>query len=538
MNTSANAADVVASHSLVLAALFVWMTGFQTMFSRRLWPALTGEPAVRVSFATVLRTQALLGSTALVVLPLAGASVAGFPWAMAFYYSAAAFPYSAGDVTTRTVMRYASRQASTWTFACALELSLASVVAVVVFVNVFILLVAGPILLRTLTGQETSFSQNAQGMFNSTLLAASVMGTWLMVDPLLRALFVIRCFRIDAIRTGVDLKAALLVLLLVFVPVQAGVCGAGASPAADASSACAVLSECVSGWIGRAGRPPQARAPAPPESTPYIPGYWRAQVGNSRAGFQPANVQPISAQQLDRTIRQVTRRPEFVWRQPRVSKPGSDNAFLAFTEDAVGLVRTWVERVAGWLGEMVRAVLKWVLGDQSDEDLAGSGKGRASAWAGPLLYILCAIAAGAGIFLLLRVRLRRPGQSDTAAALEQQLIDLTKEDVTPDQAPEDEWLSMAARFLEAGDLKPATRALYLAVLAGLGRNGLITIHRAKSNLDYRRELARRARGNDEMLERFGGVVNTFERTWYGGHAISGEAFEGFRAAALAVRAHA
>ncbi len=39
----------------------------------------------------------------------------------------------------------------------------------------------------------------------------------------------------------------------------AAVCGAGASPAADASSACSVLSECVFGRTRRAGRPPQAR---------------------------------------------------------------------------------------------------------------------------------------------------------------------------------------------------------------------------------------------------------------------------------------
>jgi hypothetical protein len=94
---------------------------------------------------------------------------------------------------------------------------------------------------------------------------------------------------------------------------------------------------------------------------------------------------------------------------------------------------------------------------------------------------------------------------------------------------------MAARLLEAGDLRLATRALYLAVLASLGDSGLITIHRARSNLDYQRELARRARGNTGMLQTFRGLVAVFERTWYGDHAMSRDAFDRFRNDAVEMR---
>ncbi len=38
-----------------------------------------------------------------------------------------------------------------------------------------------------------------------------------------------------------------------------GVCGAGAPPAADASSACSVFAERILRQTRRAGRPPQAR---------------------------------------------------------------------------------------------------------------------------------------------------------------------------------------------------------------------------------------------------------------------------------------
>jgi hypothetical protein len=114
-------------------------------------------------------------------------------------------------------------------------------------------------------------------------------------------------------------------------------------------------------------------------------------------------------------------------------------------------------------------------------------------------------------------------------------VDLTG-DVSPDQAPEDEWLALAARLLEAGDLRLATRALYLAVLASLGESGLITIHRARSNLDYQRELGRRARDNTNLLSAFRELVATFERTWYGEHRMSRDAFDRLRAGALEMRA--
>jgi hypothetical protein len=179
--------------------------------------------------------------------------------------------------------------------------------------------------------------------------------------------------------------------------------------------------------------------------------------------------------------------------------------------------------------------LRWLLNQKQDEPAEGPG-GHDVPFAAPALYILMAITAGTAIALLMRLRIRRR-RNDVAspASSATEALDLTS-DVSPDQAPEDEWLAMAARLLEAGDLRLATRALYLAVLASLGESGLITIHRARSNLDYQRELARRARGNANLLSAFRELVATFERTWYGEHLMSRDAFDRFRAGALEMRA--
>jgi hypothetical protein len=487
MTSSANAAELLPAHALVLALLFLWMVASQAVFASRLWPLLSGGARSRPGLAA----QAAIGSTALLMLPLAALSVIGFPWTAAFYYSATA----SEEADAAGIFRYASRQASTWSFSSVLDLAIASLLGLVVFVNVLVMLIAGPIIFRTITGEETVFTTNTNGMFNSTLFTAAVVITWLLMDPLLRAVFVIRCFRVDSIRTGVDLRATLarcaqvaLVLAVFIVPMRSGA-SLQAKPLVDT----------------------------------------RGSVTTGSLSVEP--------QKLDRSIHEVTRRPEFLWQEPRqVEAAPPSNAFLRFTQDAVRFIGDTVHHVLDWVGGVIRAILRWLMGNQQNESPDGPG-GRDVPLAAPVLYVLMAATAGAAIALLMRLRIQRRRKAQavpTTPATE--VVDLANEDVSPDQAPEDAWLAMAARLLEAGDLRLATRALYLAVLASLGDGGLITIHRARSNLDYQRELARRARGSTGLLETFRGLVAVFERTWYGEHAISRDAYDRFQTGALEMRA--
>ena len=473
MTGSANAGDVLSAHALALALLFLWMTANQARFARRLRPLLDGATPKQPAIAP----QIVVGGTSLLMLPLAALSILGFPWMAAFYYSA-----SASDAPdTRGVYRYASRQASTWSFSGVNDFLMSLLLGLVVFMNVFVLLASGPVLFRTFTGEESVFTRNPSGMMNGTLFTAAVVITWLLLDPLLRAMFVIRCFRVDAIRSGVDLSAAIrrgagvLALLLALL-----------APTMKAASVKAA----------------------------------------------PQSVDPPK---LDRSIREVTHRPEFQWQEPRAVETGApSNAFVRFTQDAVRFVGGIVYEVFDWLDSIVRAIVRWLSGQQQELPPDGAGR-RGLRYAAPILYVLIALAAGAVVALLLRIRRERRKTQAVPTVAAPEVLDLASEHVAPDQAPEGEWLAMAARLLDAGNLRLAMRALYLAVLASLGAAGLITIHRARSNLDYQRELARRARGNTKLLQTFRGLVAAFERTWYGDHAISHGDFEVFRGNAMEMR---
>jgi hypothetical protein len=568
MTSSANAAELLLAHSLVLALLFLWMVASQALFARRLWPLLSGGARSRPALAA----QAAIGSTALLMLPLSALSIVGFPWTATFYYSATA----SEEADVSKIFRYASRQASTWSFSSVLDLAIASLLGLVVFVNVLVLLIAGPIVFRTITGEETVFTTNTNGLFNSTLFTAAVVITWLVMDPLMRAVYVIRCFRVDAIRTGVDLRATLtrcarvaMVLALLVIPSGAGLTRGEAAvvltSVVPAGRPCPAIRPALIFAPGRADKvvirlspvvkpargsqprldasntPANAELRVRPTMRPSgTPGTGGAESPAQATGLPhgpESSSLSVEPQRLDRSIREVTRRPEFLWQEPRqVEAAPPSNAFLRFTQDAIRFIGDIVHRTLDWVGGVIRAIVRWLMGNQRDESPDGSG-GRDVPFAAPVLYALMALAAGAAIALLLRLRIQRRRKAQAAPTTPAAAApDLASEDVSPDQAPEDAWLAMAARLLEAGDLRLATRALYLAVLASLGDSGLITIHRASSNLDYQRELARRARGNAGMLETFRGLVAAFERTWYGEHAMSRDAYNRFQAGALEMRA--
>src|SRR5208283_205621 len=64
------------------------------------------------------------------------------------------------------------------------------------------------------------------------------------------------------------------------------------------------------------------------------------------------------------------------------------------------------------------------------------------------------------------------------------------------------WLELARRHAALGEWRLVLRALYLATLARLAAEGLVSLARFKTNLDYEREIRRRAIGKPEVPASF------------------------------------
>ena len=480
MSGSANASDHLAGWALLLAVSYVWAGVAQTIFAN-LVRARFARHSAAYRFSDLLRSAALVQASRAVILPFGVASILGAPSAIAFYQNAAAYPYQKTPSSLREVIRYAAREAARWPAASLLCQMVLLLLSVAVFANVFVLLIAGPILFRTLTGVESELTRHPMGILNLTTLCAAVAITWACLDPIAKAVYAGRCFRADSLRTGADLRAAL-------NDIRSPIPEAAVMAAAFLLSATRVT----------------------------------------------AGTGAVDPQRLKQAIEEVVNRPEYVWRSPTLARPEFDNPIAQFISDAIKPMLTWIADAVRWLAEVIERLMRSI---SASVPVGPSGGPAAS---GPLIVALvtCMVLLGGGIaYLVFRRRLSRKAPTAITRPVAQ-IVDLTSEEVRPDQLPGPEWLSLADDYFEKGDLRMACRAVFLGLLAALGSQGYISIHRAKSNLDYFRELVRRTRGNSGLHDLVRASISVFERCWYGDHPLSRQEFETYRSVALEASNHA
>ncbi len=236
----------------------------------------------------------------------------------------------------------------------------------------------------------------------------------------------------------------------------------------------------------------------------------------------------VEATELSRSIDDVLEQREFAWRSPRVEAevPVEDETWFQSTRREFG---AWLEKkmwkLGNWMGRGLRKLVDWFSGGRTPQDAAAG----AWDWRGAVTNLLYVLLGGALILLVVMlVRARRRARARPVAAVAMAALpDLTREDVTADQLPEDGWLKMARDLLERGELRLSLRASYLAGLAHLGQREMILLARHKSNRDYDRELRRRARGNADLIASFDRSLLTFERSWYGEHEVTRETLGAF-----------
>jgi hypothetical protein len=236
----------------------------------------------------------------------------------------------------------------------------------------------------------------------------------------------------------------------------------------------------------------------------------------------PAQVAPAD---LNHSIERVLERREYAWRLPR----------KADAEPEKGWVASFFSKVRQWFVDVGQKINEWFKSDhEQPQKMRG---GFSPPFARSALWVLLGIAIVGGLWLVIRAR-RRPAEEVISATAVETVPDLHSESVTADQLPEDRWLQLARELLERGELRLALRAFYLACLALLGRRELLSIARHKSNLDYRRELKRRASQRRELLGAFEENVVSFERVWYGRAEVTSEVVDRFNTNLEVIRAGA
>ncbi|MBV9084659.1 MAG: hypothetical protein JOZ62_18440, partial [Acidobacteriaceae bacterium] len=192
--------------SLLCAMAFFWNSVWKARFSGTLAAVLSGEEQKREhnSFWQTLYVQSVLQTFKLVVLPLAVISVFPLAWTCAiFRYVNIEADHA--RVTLPSVIRKSATNAtrsfpSAW-FALVVLLAIGAVL----FVNLFIAVVLLPQLTKAFTGYENEWTRNAGSVLSFNLFAVALALTWLLIDPVLQAYFVVRSFEMEARSSGRDL---------------------------------------------------------------------------------------------------------------------------------------------------------------------------------------------------------------------------------------------------------------------------------------------------------------------------------------------
>ncbi len=201
-----------AAEAFGLALLLVWMNCWRAVFAARLRAQLAGErtqPWTAGRIANLVGGQAFLGAIRLIAVPLAMAIV--FPFALAVdFFRTASVLNARCELAPRELFRKARHlagldQRQGWSV-----LAFLTLLYVLVLINLGIVIGLLPQLVRMLTGYESSFSRSGRYFVESPLFFLLVLAaSWIVFDPVVQAVYCVRCFQGESVETGENLRVAL-----------------------------------------------------------------------------------------------------------------------------------------------------------------------------------------------------------------------------------------------------------------------------------------------------------------------------------------
>ena len=476
----------LADASLGMGLLFFWMKFWQAVFARRMRAqraAMSGSGLGFRQALRILQTQMIWQSSGLFLIPLSILPILPFPWVYAFYQNVTAL--DDGEARPGEVFKKSCRQATLWPAQNLIALLILIGFGIFILWNCASVCFSLPEMFKTLFGIESKFTHSQWGLVNSTFFAAMYGLTYLCLDPILKTVYVLRCFYGESLESGEDLKAELKRM---------------AATVSRAAAAVLLVSTIVlSTPAFAADNAAPAKAPAP---------------------------SGISAGQLDGAIDQTIHERKYIYRLPRekIEVNANEGPVAHFFDKIWDMLKRWSLWILKHVAKGLLAVLHW-LGKLWDSLFGGphsyspgsSNHGWTATVQLLLWMLLVVVAGGLAIFVFRVWQGRREPRSPVVSEAILPVPDIADENTAADQLPEEEWTKLGRELLARGELRLAMRAFYLASLSHLAARNLIRIARFKSNREYERELRRRGHSFPELLSVFGQNISAFEATWYGMH---------------------
>ena len=211
MSRSSMAYQTVSQEAFGVALLFLWMKTWQTVFTRILWTHLAqglASPWTLGRFLKAALLQCAAQPWGFLALPVASLVLLPFAWVYAFFQNVTVVG-DGSQPSLGELRRKSWALSKLWPRQNHMALLCASGFSLFVFLNLAIALYLGPLLLKEFLGIETVFSRGINFLFNPTFWALGIMLTYLCVDPLLKAVYTLRCFYGESLTSGQDLRSDL-----------------------------------------------------------------------------------------------------------------------------------------------------------------------------------------------------------------------------------------------------------------------------------------------------------------------------------------
>ncbi len=499
--------------SLGLALAFFWKCSWQARFCRDLWETISpGQAPVHTGWQAFRYHAALwfFQAWSIPITVLAICFVLPLGWALTFFEngSVLALTQDYGKKPFRQLLAQSLKNAhDKWAQNLAIWFTM-GFIGLLSWANVYAACSLPPFLGKTFLGIDSVFSTISGALSNSTFVFGTLLVTYLILSPLMKSIFVLRCFYSTSRSTGLDLLSRLADLRK----------RRALSDRTRKTGSPATLRKVAGVLIFALGLIAPGMAQAQEKGAPVA-----VEIGRTSA-LDLAIQDTMAAKKYQwkfgrRTDLAIIENQEETWLQTQI------NLLANAIETKVRLFKTW-------LTEKIKDLIEKM--NSSSRKRSPTSIPKINPTVGAALMqigwgILIAIVAGLIIWLVAVLvksfKGRETIESDSEVSTAD--IDLESEDIVADQLQEDQWMKLAREQIEKGEARLAIRALFLATLANLGERGLLKIQNYKSNRDYRNELDLKARHKTGLRAAFSENTGLFERVWYGLHQIGDESLSHF-----------
>jgi hypothetical protein len=203
MSYNRNADENCAASAITLALTYCWMKGLQAFCCRELVRVYTGDVKDWWKPGTLLA----IWSRQIAFQPL-GFFIKPFAWLLVFpitYVSAFFQNLTILGGTEPEDIRKSWKLARLWPKQSYAVYGLLSLLALIVFIDLYAIVFSIPFALKVLLGIESFLTQSDHWVYSPVLLIALAAVAYFLIDLLAKAIEVIRCCDGESLTTGADL---------------------------------------------------------------------------------------------------------------------------------------------------------------------------------------------------------------------------------------------------------------------------------------------------------------------------------------------